>query len=203
MIGYRIVTLTSLAALACSFSLAEDRFAGEIKIPGGLTAVVAEGNLEPGSIGTYTIRIYRDLKSGAYITGIIREREGAVKGASAVDLDKDGKQEIAVEIEVGSSKARSLDVFNFSGGRLLWNARLSKDAAAGADDKPAPPPKTEDKPAAVEPVKEPAEKTPAPAEPAKEPAEKVADPADPQPAKEEAKQPADAATAVKEPEAAP
>jgi hypothetical protein len=47
------------------------RFVQAIELGNGFGAVAAKGDLEPRSIGTYAVRVYRDLKVGGYVAGLI------------------------------------------------------------------------------------------------------------------------------------
>lgn len=68
------------------------------------TVVVAEGDLEPRSIGSYAVRIYAfinpDFPFDKLVTGIIRPRDGVVEEVKFADLDGHGSPEIVVVIRI-------------------------------------------------------------------------------------------------------
>ena len=95
------------------------RFVGEYKLPNGMTAVVAEGDREPRSIGSYSVRIYDDLHAGRYISGTIRPRDGFIREVRAGEVDRNGRDEIVVFIETaGSGRYVTTDIFSFDGRNL-------------------------------------------------------------------------------------
>ena len=92
--------LSVLLVLPC---LGDDtgRFVREVKLGGTFTAVIAEGDHEPRSIGTFTVRIYRDLAVGDYVTGVLRARDGFVKTVEVQEVK--GRHRITVRIETAGS----------------------------------------------------------------------------------------------------
>lgn len=93
---------------------AADRFVARFPLHGGFVCVVAEGDLEPRSIGTFSVRVYRDLEVGDYVAGTIGRRDGFVRAAYVVAGDDAGAQQIAVEVETaGSGRHASRHVFVF------------------------------------------------------------------------------------------
>lgn len=191
---------------------AEDRFVKELRLAAGLTAVVAEGDLEPRAAGTYTVRVYKDVKSGAFVSGITREREGAILNVGLTEPDKDGKKRLFVETRVASlENFVNVDVFDFDGALLKLNPKLSRaslpeeskdDAEARklqVSDEKKPevvkPADAEKKAEAAKPVEEPAK--PAEAKPAEE---KKAEPANAEPEKPKVEEKAAAAEPAAVPE---
>lgn len=90
--------------------------------------VVAQESGEPASIGTYSVRLYRDLSTGDYAGGIIRPRDGELRQAELKDVDGDGQPELAVTlVTAGSGNYTTLDVYKIRDGeRLEWVPGLSK-----------------------------------------------------------------------------
>jgi hypothetical protein len=86
-------------------------------IPGTPTiVVVAEGDFEPRSIGSYSLRIYGGINPGFpyddFIAGSVRPRDGTVQDVMFSDLDRDGSPEIVVVIRsVGTGAYLSADAF--------------------------------------------------------------------------------------------
>ncbi|WP_197031689.1 PliI family lysozyme inhibitor of I-type lysozyme [Bordetella petrii] len=90
--------------------------------------VVAQEPGEPASIGSYSVRLYRDLSVGDYADGLIRPRDGELRQAELKDLDGDGQPELAVTlVTAGSGNYQTLDVYKIEDGkRLRWLPQLSK-----------------------------------------------------------------------------
>ncbi|HYG43239.1 MAG TPA: PliI family lysozyme inhibitor of I-type lysozyme, partial [Bordetella sp.] len=79
------------------------------------------------SIGTYSVRLYRDLSSGDYADGLIRPRDGELRQAELKDVDGDGQPELAVTlVTAGSGNYSTLDVYKIRDGHLQWMPALSK-----------------------------------------------------------------------------
>jgi hypothetical protein len=126
-------------------------------IPGASTVVVvAEGELEPRSLGSYSVRVYAGTNPrfpyDDFIAGTIRPRGGAVERVAFTDLDRDGAPEIVVVIRsAGTGGYLSADALRLQGTtlRLLESVSgLAKDAdpiralesklARGAEPRDAP-----------------------------------------------------------------
>ena len=69
-----------------------DRFTQTVPLTQGLVAVVAEGDLEARSMGSYTVRAYFDAEARAgnettfYAAGLVRPRDGTVRSVSTLAL---------------------------------------------------------------------------------------------------------------------
>ena len=75
-----------LLALLSSVSLQaaeSDRFIAKVKLPSGQTAVVAEGDFEARSIGSFSVRLYDaappEDETTFFTAGLIRARDGTVE----------------------------------------------------------------------------------------------------------------------------
>ena len=108
-------------------------------LPGkSTTVVVAEGEREPRSIGSYSLRIYGAANAKApyddFIAGVIQPRDGNLEGIRFADLDHDGSPEIVVLVRsAGTGGYLSADAFRLRGTTLSLLASvsdLSKDADA-------------------------------------------------------------------------
>lgn len=90
--------------------------------------VVAQESGEPASIGTYSVRLYRDLSAGDYADGLIRPRNGELRQAELKDVDGDGQPELAVTlVTTGSGNYVTRDVYKVRDGQHLeWMPALSK-----------------------------------------------------------------------------
>ncbi|OZI24827.1 PliI family lysozyme inhibitor of I-type lysozyme [Bordetella genomosp. 7] len=95
---------------------------------GPASIVVAQETAEPASIGTYSVRLYRDLSVGDYADGIIRPRDGELRQAEFKDMDGDGQPELAVTlVTAGSGNYLTVDVYKIlDGQKLQWMPELSK-----------------------------------------------------------------------------
>ncbi|HEY7165983.1 MAG TPA: PliI family lysozyme inhibitor of I-type lysozyme [Candidatus Binatia bacterium] len=95
------------------------RFAQKFQIPGSAEViVVAEGDLEPRSIGSYALAVYggksKKFPTDDFITGVIRPRNGRVEDVKFEDVDNDGKRDIIVIIRsAGSGGYISADAFHY------------------------------------------------------------------------------------------
>ena len=103
--------------------------------------VVAEGDLEPRSTGTFSVRAYRaDAEAerkgfdlDAYLSGVLCQREGGVESVSSADIDGDGRPELIVAMRsAGSGGWRSGVALTVRESRVEVVARVD-DLPAGAD----------------------------------------------------------------------
>ena len=80
------------AALLASTAFAGERFAQPVTLAKGLVVVVAEGDLEARSMGSYTVRAYFDPAASPgnettfYTAGLVRPREGTVRLAAPLQM---------------------------------------------------------------------------------------------------------------------
>ena len=126
--------------LGASAALGADRGARVVKqavIPGGSTiVVVAEGDFEPRSVGSYSVRAYAAANPrfpfDAFIAGAVRPRDGTVELVGFSDLDRDGSPEIIVIIRsAGTGAYLSADALQLRGTALMLLeavSNLPKDA---------------------------------------------------------------------------
>lgn len=113
-----------------------DRYVKKHLLPSGQIAVVAEGDLEPRSIGSYSIRIYSNVDkkypTDDFICGIIQTRDGVVENVTFADINQDKSKELIVIMRcVGASSTLSADAYSFKDNQLVKVATLSdqpKDA---------------------------------------------------------------------------
>ena len=119
-----MVTLTS-----CGTSVLEStgqhtiRLQKEIKLQPDVIAVLSEASLEPRSIGSYSLRIYRVLETrfpyNNYVAGTIELRNGSIKTFKGQDINGDGKKEIIVITEsAGTGSYLDASAFEFDGESL-------------------------------------------------------------------------------------
>lgn len=102
--------LWSLAALflfAASALADESRFIQQIPLPDGRVVVVAEGDLEPRSIGSYSVCLYGgknpDHPTDDFLCGIVRPRDGTIAGIGLEDVDGDSTNEFLVIVQSAGS----------------------------------------------------------------------------------------------------
>ena len=90
-------------------------------IPGGpRIVVVAEGDFEPSSVGSYSLRVYAGTNPrfpyDSFIAGTVRSRDGTVEEVRFSDVDRDGSPEIIVVIRsAGTGGYLSADAFQLQG----------------------------------------------------------------------------------------
>lgn len=113
-----------------------DRYVKPVPLPTGQVAVVAEGDMEARSSGSYSVRIYSNADSkyptDDYICGLIQPRDGTVEDVKLADVNQDNVKEFIVTIRcVGTGQYLSADAFSFKGKRLTKIGSVSdlpKDA---------------------------------------------------------------------------
>ncbi len=135
----RTVTAMLFACLsAVSFAaspncVTESRFVQKMTLPSGQTAVIAEGDCEARSLGSYSVRLYRDGDATFYQSGLILERDGTIESVHLADLDGDGRDEMVVVMRsAGSGGYVAAQAFSVANNRI--EARSSvKDLPADAD----------------------------------------------------------------------
>ena len=100
-------------------------------LPDGRTAVIAAGDLEAASIGSYSVTIFKDAQLGDFVAGIVRPRDGTVfedKGAPRVqfaDIDQDKKPELLVTmLSAGSGNYQNVDAFKIESDRMRLLAHV-------------------------------------------------------------------------------
>lgn len=69
--------------------------------------VVAEGDFEPRSIGSYALRVYggasKKFPTDDFITGVIRPRNGTIEAVRFASVDGDDSPEIVVILRAAGS----------------------------------------------------------------------------------------------------
>lgn len=120
--------------LSAKILLAEEqdqRFVKKIRFPDAKEfVVIAEGEFEPRSIGSYSLRIYSglnpDFPLDDYVDGLVQSRDGGIEQVQFHDFDGDGRAEIVVIIRsAGSGAYLSADVFGYAKKSLKLVASLS------------------------------------------------------------------------------
>jgi heat shock protein HslJ len=119
-----------LGLLAIQVQAAEPvRLVGEI--PGTSAIVIAaEGDLEPRSTGSYTLRVYDVINErfpyDNFVTGVVRSRDGALEDIRFSDLDGNiGLEIIVVMRSVGTGSFLAADGFLFHDNALEFLETVS------------------------------------------------------------------------------
>ncbi len=106
-----------LVSVIATFSVqASDRFVQKIKLPSRQTVVVAEGELEARSIGSFSIRLYQAAPAADettfFISGLVSARDGVVEKLVLADINGDADTEIVVVVRsVGTGSYLSAYAF--------------------------------------------------------------------------------------------
>jgi len=116
-----------------------ERFVQKLALATGQTAVVAEGDFEARSIGSYSVRIYStqraqpDDDTTFFSSGVIRARDGTVEKVFLAELGNDGPPSLVVAIRsAGSGGYLSADAFIIGKNTVVLRASVS-GLAANAD----------------------------------------------------------------------
>ena len=118
-------------------AVAQDRFPAKLTLPTGQTLVVAEGDFEARSIGSFSVRLYEAAPAGDETTffsdGLIRARDGVIEQAVLADLDGDSRPEVVVIVRsAGSGGYQSAHAFAIADDKLVFLAMV-EGLAADAD----------------------------------------------------------------------
>lgn len=125
---------------------AGEQYSRQHKHPEGYTVVVAEGEFEPRSIGSFSVKVYVNGGSGIptdnFVCGLIRSRDGVVEDVLFADVNGNGRKETVVTTRcVGTGSFLSAHAFTFNNGNLHVTAAVSglpKDADCLAALRKAP-----------------------------------------------------------------
>jgi hypothetical protein len=101
----------------------QGRFLQKIELPSKQTAVVAEGEFEARSIGSFSVRLYEAAQPGDETTfftaGLVCARDGYLERVMLADVDRDGRPEIVViSRSAGTGHYISAYAFSYSDGEL-------------------------------------------------------------------------------------
>jgi len=129
-----------IAALLCSGGLhaAEpERVVMMIGLPSGQTAVVAEGDFEARSTGSFSLRLYDAAAPGDETTffaaGLVRGRDGTIEKIALANVDADQQPEIIVTVRsAGTGGYLSAHAFAYDAKALVFRAGV-EGLPPGAD----------------------------------------------------------------------
>ena len=101
-----------------------------VALPDGRTVVVAEGDQEPRSIGSYAIRLYGAgspaFATDRFIAGMVGPRNGSLERVVIEDLDRDGRPDVVVIMRsAGSGGYLSADAYSFASNRMSRRASIT------------------------------------------------------------------------------
>ena len=122
--------LFAVLLLAGAAQAAEpQRFIGRLTLPSRQTVVVAEGDAEARSTGSFSVRLYDAAAAGDETTffraGLVRPRDGTVERLLLADIDGDRVVEIVVIVRsAGSGGYLSAQAFTFDAERLVLRAAV-------------------------------------------------------------------------------
>jgi len=106
------------------------RYLDQHRLSTGLTVVVAEGDLEPRSIGSYSVRIYGanpEFPTDDFLSGTIRSRDGSIEKVVIQDINGDGAEEIIIIIRnAGTGGYLSADAFQYLSKQLKLIANVTE-----------------------------------------------------------------------------
>lgn len=120
----------AVAATVYSAEPGQKRFVEKVSLDSGRVAVVAEGEFEPRSIGSYSVRLYGPSGNGIptdfFVAGMIRPRDGVVEKVVSRDIDEDGQNELIVICRcVGTGSFLSADAYSVRAKELKLLASVS------------------------------------------------------------------------------
>ncbi|HSH68458.1 MAG TPA: PliI family lysozyme inhibitor of I-type lysozyme [Deferrisomatales bacterium] len=117
----------------------QDRYVKKLKLSATQTAVVAEGDYEARSIGSYSVRVYsnEDAQLGDDTTfftdGVIVERDGYIEKVVLADIDGDESDELVVGIRsAGTGGYQLAHAFTVSKTKVFLMAAVA-DLPPGSD----------------------------------------------------------------------
>lgn len=116
-----------------------DRFVQKLALPGGQTLVVAEGDFEARSIGSYSVRLYStgsvqvNDDAGAFASGLVRMRNGTLEKVFLENLRPGEAPSLIVTMRsVGTGSYVTADAFKVAGNKVVLRTSIA-DIAPDAD----------------------------------------------------------------------
>ena len=83
------------------------RFVTQQKLPDGRLVVVAEGDGEPRSVGSYSVRLYTnenpEFSLDNFVVGAVFIRDGSIERLAVEDVNGDGVKELVVVVRSAGS----------------------------------------------------------------------------------------------------
>jgi hypothetical protein len=133
-----IWTVAIALLLSAPVDAAANRFISTLKLPTGQTVVVAEGDFEARSIGSFSVRLYEAAvapdETTFFVSGLIRSRDGVLEKAILADVDDDQQPEIIVVVRsAGTGGYLSAHAFEFAKDKLVFRILVK---GLGPDEDP-------------------------------------------------------------------
>lgn len=124
----RILAILLLLSAAVS-AAAEERFVAKLQLPTGQTVVVAEGDFESRSIGSFSVRLYQAAEAADattfFVAGLVSPRDGVVEKVTLADINGDQQPEIIVIARsAGTGGYLAAYAFAFSQNTLVLQATV-------------------------------------------------------------------------------
>ena len=109
--------------LAASAVVPQQNVSHKVNLPSGELIVVSEGDGEPRSIGSYSLRVYSVVNAeypyDDFVAGAVFSRNGSVEKITLYDLDNDGADEIVVIMRsAGSGNYLAMQAIGYDGQTL-------------------------------------------------------------------------------------
>jgi len=128
---------TALLLLITFYAVAQIPFVSKLKLPTGQTVVVAEGDYEARSIGSFSVRLYEAAsapdETTFFVSGLIHPRDGVLENVMLADIDGDQHPEILVMARsVGTGGYMSAYAFAILKDKLVFHA-VVEELAPGVD----------------------------------------------------------------------
>jgi hypothetical protein len=126
----RLLALAVVLNASAALHAAEpNRFVMKLKLPSGQTAVVAEGDFEARSIGSFSVRLYKaappEDETTFFTAGLILARDGVIEKVLLADIDSDRQPEIVVVVRsVGTGGYLSAHAIAFGKQKLVLRATV-------------------------------------------------------------------------------
>jgi Periplasmic lysozyme inhibitor of I-type lysozyme len=134
----RFPVIAMLLLFAASVdAVAQDRFVSKLRLATGETIVVAEGDLEARSMGSFSVRLYEaaaaEDDTTFFISGLVHARDGVVEKVVLADVDGDqGQDVVVIARSAGTGNYLSAQAFAVAGDKLSLRAAV-EGLAADAD----------------------------------------------------------------------
>lgn len=110
-----------------------DRFVQKLALPGEQTVVVAEGDFEARSIGSYSVRLYStgnaqvNGDAGFFASGLVRSRNGTLEKVFLENLGPGEAPSLIVTVRsVGAGSYVSADAFRITGNKVVLHASVTE-----------------------------------------------------------------------------
>jgi len=126
----QLLATTIIVLLSAPLNVAaQDRFITKLTLPTGQTVVVAEGDFEARSTGSFSVRLYEAAstpdETTFFTSGLIRLRDGTLEKVMLADVDGDRQPEIIVIARsVGTGGYLSAHALAYTKDRLFFSAAV-------------------------------------------------------------------------------